>query len=219
MSENLSTWNRLKTPPPTALKTILAGRLKGMSDINPQWRYEAITNEFGLCGVGWKYEIKKLWTEQGAENQIVAFANVELFIKKNNEWSSPIPGIGGSMMVAKEKNGLYTSDESYKMAITDALSVAMKMIGVASDIYMGKWDGSKYREEETQGNKESVAIWIDNVNEASRTLDISEYRDYWGEKKEEIKHDCGTAGAAQVYGHYVNLGKKKALAHEKANNN
>jgi hypothetical protein len=43
-----------------------------------------------------------------------------------------------------EKIGPYNSDEAFKMATTDALSVALKMIGVASAIYEGKWDGSKY---------------------------------------------------------------------------
>jgi uncharacterized protein YajQ (UPF0234 family) len=33
------------------------------------------------------------------------------------------------------------------MAVTDAISVAMKMLGVAADIYAGKFDGSKYLRE------------------------------------------------------------------------
>ena len=37
---------------------------------------------------------------------------------------------------------MYLSDECEKMALTDALSVAMKMIGVGADVYMGH--GSKY---------------------------------------------------------------------------
>ena len=32
------------------------------------------------------------------------------------------------------------------MAVTDALSVALKSLGVASAVYEGLWDGSKYRE-------------------------------------------------------------------------
>lgn len=35
MSDNMSLYNAVRTPPPEALKTIQAGRLKGMSDINP----------------------------------------------------------------------------------------------------------------------------------------------------------------------------------------
>ena len=143
-------WNALKQPPVSALKKIGGGRLKGMTDINPQWRYKAMTEQFGICGVGWTYKIINTWSEQGADGVILAFAKIALLIKIEDVWSEPIPGIGGSTMVAKETSGLYSSDECYKMAVTDALSVAMKMLGVASDIYEGLWDGSKYRDASEQ---------------------------------------------------------------------
>ena len=141
--ENLTIWNALKQPPQEALKTIQGGRLKGKTDINPQWRYKAMTEQFGVCGVGWKYTIEKLWLEPSGD-EICAFAAIGLSIKVNGEWSDPTPGIGGSMILAKESSGLHVNDECYKMAITDALSVAMKMIGVAADIYAGLFDGSRY---------------------------------------------------------------------------
>lgn len=149
---NLDTWNKLKQPPTTALKSIGAGRLKGKSDINPQWRYQAMTEAFGMCGVGWKYEIVKVWTEAGANNTF-AFAQVNLYVRVNNQpdgdalgskWSDPIPALGGSMLIQKESAGLHDNDEAFKMATTDALGTAMKMLGVAADIYLGNYDGSKY---------------------------------------------------------------------------
>jgi hypothetical protein len=48
------------------------------------------------------------------------------------------------MLIEKDKNGLYQNDEGYKMALTDALSVSMKAIGMAADIYAGMHNGSKY---------------------------------------------------------------------------
>jgi hypothetical protein len=139
-------WDKLKQPPSWAIKRITGGRLKGKSDINPQWRYQVMTELFGPCGVGWKYTINRVWSEPGSADQIFAFAEISLYIKEGDNWSEPIPGIGGSMLVEKEKEGLHSSDEGYKMAVTDALSVALKMLGVAADIYAGKWDGSKYRD-------------------------------------------------------------------------
>lgn len=141
--DNLKLWNDVKQPPATALKEIQAGRLKGKSDINPQWRYQVMTEQFGPCGVGWKYTIDKLWTEP-AGNEVFAFALVSVYIKDGDAWSEPIPGIGGHMLMEQERAGLHANDEGFKMAVTDALSVALKMLGVAADIYMGKWDGSKY---------------------------------------------------------------------------
>ena len=147
--KNMEIYEALKRPPKHALKPIRAGRLKGKSDINPQWRIEAMTKQFGPCGIGWKYEIEKLWLENGntidKDNwETAAFAKIKLYIKDDNEWSAPIEGVGGSAFVTGEKSGPHTSDEAYKMAITDGLSVAMKMLGMAADIYAGLWDGSKY---------------------------------------------------------------------------
>ena len=139
-------WEAVRTPPEEALKKITGGRLKGMTDIKPQFRYQVMTEVYGLCGIGWKYELVDRWLEDGSEGQKVAFAEVNLFIKVDGEWSDAIPGTGGSMLITKESAGLHTNDECYKMAMTDALSVAMTKIGVASDIYMGLWDGSKYKD-------------------------------------------------------------------------
>jgi hypothetical protein len=147
MSENLKLWNAVKQPPAMALKTIGGGRLKGMTDIKPQWRYLAITEQFGICGIGWKYTVEKLWIESGSNDQLVAFANVLLYVKQAGSWSDGIPGNGGAMFVAQETNRLHTSDEAYKMAITDALSTAMKLLGFAADVYMGSWNGSKFKDE------------------------------------------------------------------------
>lgn len=98
---------------------------------------------FGPCGVGWKYEIVRFWSEDGAGGEKAAFAEIRLYIKQGDTWSDAIPGIGGSALVSKEKNGMYTSDECYKMALTDAISVSCKALGVGADIYWDK-DTTKY---------------------------------------------------------------------------
>ena len=147
---SLTIYNAVRNPPKEALKPIKGGRLSGYTDINPMWRIKALTEQFGVCGIGWKYTITKQWTEQGANGEVAAFTNIDLYIKVNGEWSDAIPGTGGSSFIAKEKNGLYTSDECFKMSLTDAISVACKSLGFAADIYWNN-DRSKYdRPEETQ---------------------------------------------------------------------
>jgi hypothetical protein len=135
--ENLSIYDQLKNVPDSALKTIGAGRLKGKSDINPQWRYQKLTETFGPCGFGWKFTIEKQWIETTATGEIACFVNVNLFIKVDQVWSDAIPGNGGSMFIANESKGPYVSDECFKMATTDAIGTAAKMIGLASDVYLG----------------------------------------------------------------------------------
>lgn len=140
MSDNMSLYNAVRTPPPTALKQISGGRLKGMTDINPMWRIKTMTEQFGPCGEGWKYTIDRIWLEHGANGEIAAFALISLYYRIEGEWSEPIPGIGGSGFVNKETGGMYTDDECYKKALTDALSVACKALGVAADVY---WQADK----------------------------------------------------------------------------
>ena len=150
MIDSIDIYESLARPPKSALREIQAGKLKGKTDINPQWRYKAMTEKFGLVGIGWKYEIQKLWTEQGAKDEKLAFAQVAVFVKDGDMWSEQIVGIGGSKLVAIEKGAPVSNDEGYKMAVTDAFSTALKMLGVAADIYAGLWDGSKYRESDKQ---------------------------------------------------------------------
>lgn len=140
--DNMKIWNAVKRPPESALKPIVAGRLSGKTDISPQWRLQVMTEQFGQCGEGWGYSIERLWTEPGVDGQVFAFAQLSLWA---GDKEKRIDGIGGSMLVQKEKNGLHCNDEAFKMAVTDALSVAMKALGVAADIYLGLWDGSKYK--------------------------------------------------------------------------
>ena len=140
-------YESLARPPKDALREIQAGKLKGKTDINPQWRYKAMTEKFGLVGIGWKYEVQKLWVEAGAGNEKLAFAQVAVFVKDGDAWSEPIVGIGGSKLVQFEKGAAVSNDEGYKMAVTDAFSTALKMLGVAADIYAGRWDGTKYNDE------------------------------------------------------------------------
>lgn len=139
---NLELYNKVRAVPDEAKKTIKGGRLKGMTDINPMWRIKKLTEEFGPCGMGWYYKTVDKRLEQ-AGKEIAAFVDIELYIKIKGVWSMPIFGSGGSKFVTDEKSGLFVSDECYKMATTDALSVACKQLGIGADVYF-QADTTKY---------------------------------------------------------------------------
>lgn len=141
--DNMRIYDKVRAVPKEAQKPIQAGRLKGMTDINPMWRIRTMTEVFGPVGVGWRYEIIKRELLEGASGEIAAFVDINLYIKQDDTWSEAIPGTGGSMFVTKERNGLYTSDECFKKALTDAISVACKALGVGADIYWQN-DPTKY---------------------------------------------------------------------------
>lgn len=191
---NLEIYDKVRVVPENAQKAIQGGRLKGKTDINPMWRIKTLTDQFGICGIGWKYIITKQWLEPGGNNEVSAFVNIDLFIKVDGQWSDAIPGTGGSSFVTMEKSGAYTSDECYKMALTDAISVACKSLGMGADIYWGQ-DSTKYDakpEQQTQNKqvqqpKQSQTKPIAQVpgELVLKTVKLCS-------SKEELKHLCDT---------------------------
>lgn len=135
MNENMKLWSQWSAVPKEAQKTITGGRMNGFTDINPVWRLRELTEKFGIVGVGWFVNIVNQRVEEGANGEKAAFVDIELFVKVDGEWSKPICGVGGSMYITAEKNGLRTSDEAFKMAYTDAISVACKQLGIGADVY------------------------------------------------------------------------------------
>lgn len=169
MNTNLKIYNELRQVPENAKRTIQAGRLKGMTDINPMWRIKQLTEMFGPCGQGWKIEVVDKWLESGVNGVITSNVQINMYVKIDGEWSAPIPALGGALFVSKEKNGLYTSDECYKMAYTDALSVAGKMLGLAADVYYEK-DISKY--DFANDKEESAAeYYLSDKNEENELIE------------------------------------------------
>ena len=164
MSDNLKLYEQVRAVPDNAKKAITGGRTKGMTDINPMWRIKTLTEQFGLCGIGWYYIPTRKWLETSKE-ETAAFVDIELYVKVGDEWSKPISGTGGSKFVTKEKSGIYVSDECYKMATTDAISVACKQLGIGADVY---WDADRTKYET---EKPVVKVNEVQVNELFRECD------------------------------------------------
>ena len=161
---NMNLFEQFRATPPEARKQITGGRLKGFTDINPMWRFKRLTEVFGPCGIGWKYEIVSQRIQPGHGNEVAAFVDILLYYKKDGAWSEGIPGIGGSSFVAVEKNGAHTSDECFKMALTDAIGTACKALGMSADIFFEK-DRTKYTGNEPEANPvEAAAAMVLNLD-------------------------------------------------------
>lgn len=141
MKDNLEILELGWDVPQEAKKPISGGRLNGKTDISPMWRIKRLTEIFGPCGIGWWYTIKEQRLLEGADGEIKAFVTIDLFYRWGEQVSQPVPGIGGNTFV--EKGGKYTSDECFKMALTDAISVAAKALGIGGSVYSGE-DRTKY---------------------------------------------------------------------------
>lgn len=183
---NLRIYKALESTPKSAQRKIGSGRLQGKTNINPMWRIKALTELFGACGFGWKIEVKKKWLEEGSDGQVAAFVDIELYVKDGDVWSEAIPATGGNMFVEKERNRMYTEDECYKMALTDAIGGACKMLGMSSDIY---W------EEETTKYDQPRNEWAAAVHGAQQVMrsDAMQAEEPITEAQyEELKRRCAT---------------------------
>ena len=165
--KNLEKWNQLARVPVSHLKTIQFGALKGKSDINPQWRYKAMTEVYGECGKGWNHRLADVQIVDGANGEVLIFVEVKVWAGDKE-----FTGVGGDKVVTKDKNGLRSNDEAMKMAYTDALGTALKYVGVASEIYEGNFDGSKYANPVAASGL-AVKINEDQVIEIEQLIKIS----------------------------------------------
>lgn len=179
---NLAIYEKYKTVPPEALQDFNNGKFKG-TDINTMWRIKSLTEAFGMCGVGWYFNIKRTWTETTPNNEQFAFAEIELFIKVDGEWSKPISGNGGNKLTRVTKDGEFsTSDEAYKMAVTDALGVACRNLRFGADVY---WANDKTKYTDTEQPKNTTA-----KKASPNQIRILE-KHYTGENLEKLLHVNG----------------------------
>lgn len=172
---NLELYEKLRKVPDEAKKQIGAGRLKGMTDINPVWRIKALTDVFGPCGTGWWYTVdRKEIVFDDITKTAAAFVDITLYYldPETGETSKGIPGTGGASFVLQERNGPYQNDECYKMALTDALSVAAKALGVGADVYFPRGcQETKYSSTKDESkNKASHEDLVFSCNECKQTI-------------------------------------------------
>ena len=182
---NLALYNRVREVPPEAQKPIQAGRLKGKTDINPLWRIQTLTREFGPAGIGWYTEIVRQWNEESGTERAV-YIKLNLYVKYNGEWSKPIEGFGGAMIVASEKNGLFLDDDAAKKAYTDAISQACRSLGIGADVYWAN-DATKYQQEKAAAEtlKQIIEEYLPSLTTQEQLKQAWEtYAPYYGRDNE-----------------------------------
>lgn len=180
--ENMEIYERVRSVPKEAQKPFNNGKFSG-TDINPMWRIKKLTEIFGPAGIGWWTEDVRYWLEPGSDGSIAAFCSLSLRFVLDGKTSQPVHGIGGNVFVRKNS----TSDEAYKMAYTDALSIAAKALGVGADIWFQN-DRSKYETEKpakTQNmqNPESGGVlddWTDVYTAMGDASSVDELKSIFG---------------------------------------
>lgn len=137
---NTELWDRLgKTDPAHTKAFQRAGGFKGTA-IKPMWSFRRMTEEYGPCGIGWGIG-EPTFQVVHAGDEILVYCTVSVWHGARN---NTVFGVGGDKAVSKFSSGLRTDDEAFKKAFTDAVTNALKLIGVGADVHMGMFDDNKY---------------------------------------------------------------------------
>lgn len=143
MPDNLNLWNAVEKTPTAHTKPITGKAYQGTSP-KPHYLIHKATETFGPCGIGWGFTIEDERVEEGAGGERLHVARVKVWYKWGGE-RGEVEHIGGTQFSGTRKNGTpFTDEDAPKKSVTDALVKALSMIGFAGDIFMGRYDDSKY---------------------------------------------------------------------------
>lgn len=172
MSDNLALWHQIEKTPESQTKAITGKPYKGTSP-KPYYLVQKATETFGPCGIGWGFEIVNERVENGAEGDKVHIAHIRVWYEWNGK-RGQVEHVGQTMLAGKNRNGPFTDEDAPKKSVTDALVKALSMIGFAGDIFMGRYDDSKYvselKAEEAEKEKAGKAPKPTSAAEQKRQL-------------------------------------------------
>ena len=140
--DNRNVWDSLKETDPRFTKRINKG-FGDITTIDPQWQIMKVTEQFGPVGTGWTYRVDYSYHGMDSNQTAVVAAEVSVATNKNKEGFWDFYGPICSPLKMYRKTGAL-DDEAPKKAMTDALTKAFSHLGLCSDIFMGKFDDSKY---------------------------------------------------------------------------
>jgi hypothetical protein len=142
MGDNLALWKSVERTPKEHTKSITGKAYKGTSP-KPHYLVMKATETFGPCGIGWGFKIASERIEDGSDGVKVHIARIAVWYKWNGE-TGHVEHVGQTVFSGKNRNGPFTDEDAPKKSVTDGLVKALSMIGFAGDIFMGRYDDSKY---------------------------------------------------------------------------
>lgn len=136
--DNLQIWNRFTDIDPKFTKPITGKPYKGTSP-NPHYVIKCLTEMFGPVGQGFGWEV----VAEGFQpmgDELLHWCRIRFWHGDGKGFDA----YGQTKAVMKTRNGIMTDEDAPKKSLTDAITKAAAQIGVASNIFLGRWDDNKY---------------------------------------------------------------------------
>jgi hypothetical protein len=148
MTDNLALWKQVEKTDPAHTKAITGKAYKGNSP-KPHYIVMKATEAFGPCGIGWGFEIVEEKLLDGALlapgfNERIHMARVRVWYEWNGKRGT-VEHVGQTVFSGRRRDGNpFTDEDAPKKSVTDGLIKALSMVGFAGDIFLGRYDDSKY---------------------------------------------------------------------------
>ena len=156
MKENLELWHKVEKTNPKYTKQANVGGNK-ITSIAPQYQIMNVTEQFGSYGKTWGFKNIELdYTLVPEFNLIVLKA---IFFYPDGEF----PTIN-SIKMFMDNAKLKIDDNFAKKLETDTLTKAISKLGFNADIFMGKFDDTRYLAEITKEFAEPAKV-IENISD------------------------------------------------------
>ncbi len=142
MTDNMRHWTRFENIDPEFTKPITGKAYKGTSP-NPQYVIRCLTEIFGPVGEGFGWEVlAEGFMPLGDE--ILHWCRINFWhTDRGNTYQS----YGQTKALMKTKSGLLSDEDAPKKSLTDAVIKAASHLGIAANIFLGRWDDQKYVQE------------------------------------------------------------------------
>jgi len=138
-NKNMKIWETLSKTNPEFTKPLPGYGGKKLTTIDPMYQIKMMTDLFGPVGIGWKYKVDYKYID----GLVFAEVTIKYF---TDEWHEYGPVCSVQNLSKRDK----LDDEAPKKAMTDAMTKAFSHLGMSADVFMGKFDDSKYVEQMKQ---------------------------------------------------------------------
>ena len=141
-------WDSLCKTNPDFTKEAPSSYGKKITTIDPMYQIQCMTEVFGPVGQGWKYTVEYKYQDG------LVFAEVCIHYCVHNNWFQYGPVCSVQNLSKRDK----LDDEAPKKAMTDAMTKAFSHLGMNADVFLGKFDDSKYVEKMRQAFSQQKKI-------------------------------------------------------------
>tara|TARA_Y100000310_G_C20689941_1_gene821571 strand:+ start:616 stop:1350 length:735 start_codon:yes stop_codon:yes gene_type:complete len=198
LSSNSKFWKAVSKTDPKYTKD---GQ-QGMSSIDGYYMFQKATEAFGMCGIGWGYEVIEEDYRTGGpiydkgKTEVIAHEIDHMLRVKfwymQGETKGELTHYGITRYVYSSKYGPITDEEAPKKSLTDAIKKCLSMLGFCADVYMGKFEDDAYvagaakraeierqdeQDKELEAALEELDEWLANeMDSASKIKEISPYK-------------------------------------------